>query len=406
MNGANLLPQEVLKPPVRRGGKAYGYARVSTDEQVLTDSLDSQEQRIRNYWEQHLKELDVEFVHVFKESKSGFKVPFELRPEAAKLVAEVKPGDHIIFTRIDRFGRRSLDVMTQLNKFHSMDVTPHCVAQGAVNGFDVSSKMMVAMGAIIAEWESYEKRIRQLEAANFRRMNGKFRTKKKAGQTSDIHRICGFRQTPAGHNKVTYHCVWAEYWWNAQIALTKGWFDSYCTETHKQLTGKQGARMLGYRRCKTDYATFWDRVCRLIHEKYDMPYPTEGQKDPFPFPSINDVRIAWDGRPWSRGMGQLMAYLWYYPVPPPKELQLQEIPLLTIEWDMEKKKIISQELLQPIGEHVLPMDLWKSMSTTKSGLAIGIDDKIAECLKRATRKIMPGREWEFNSYIPFNVSGK
>ena len=75
-----------------RRNMKYGYARVSTKKQ--NKSLDDQIYR--------LKKLDCDVI--FSEVVSGASAK---RPELSELLKQVKSGDTIVVTAIDRFGRSS-----------------------------------------------------------------------------------------------------------------------------------------------------------------------------------------------------------------------------------------------------------------------------------------------------------
>src|SRR3954470_997488 len=75
----------------------YGYARVSTDGQTLDTQI------------AHLKAAGAE--KVFREKVSGARAD---RPELARLMRVLGPGDRVIVTRLDRLPRSTRDLLNTL----------------------------------------------------------------------------------------------------------------------------------------------------------------------------------------------------------------------------------------------------------------------------------------------------
>ena len=71
----------------------YGYVRVSTDRQVDEGvSLGAQERALQGYAMQHGLTLE----RVFVEQGVSGSTPIAERPEGAKLLAELRPGDVVL----------------------------------------------------------------------------------------------------------------------------------------------------------------------------------------------------------------------------------------------------------------------------------------------------------------------
>ena len=73
----------------------YGYARVSTRNQLYGSSIEQQENELR----------DAGAVEIYKDAFTGTK---EHRPEFDKLIAKLKEGDCIMVTKLDRLARSFL----------------------------------------------------------------------------------------------------------------------------------------------------------------------------------------------------------------------------------------------------------------------------------------------------------
>lgn len=392
---ADLTPREVEQTQIK-GGKAYGYARVSTDEQALTDSLESQEARIKEYVEKKLAHKGVEYAGTFRESRSGFKVPFQARPEACKLLLEAKRGDHIVFTRVDRFGRNMLNTMNQLAALHERGITPHCIGQHGVSRIDFTSQLHVAIAAALAEMESQEKRIRRIEADNYRKMHGKHKFKKNS-EFGPLEMICGVRRTVQGPNRHVFHVCWAEYWWHAQLALCQGWFDSWndgvTTVAQSRSVYAKGA--FSHRVMIANLEQFHRYVVSHLHAALGLP--DNADRPTWPTPTIRAINNAKKKRRWLLACGHLMHNVIHYPLPPPVEMQATEVPLFALEWDVNGK-LVKQEMLQDVGEHVLPFDAWKKFSAPKT------DQRslklMNDFINKVKVKIPEGHEDQFKLYVP------
>ena len=87
---------------------AYGYIRVSTEEQAESGlGLEAQTEAITRYCQ--LKRLRLLSV-VADEAKSG-KTTIASRPNGGTLSEQLKRGDHIVFAKYDRGFRDTLDML-------------------------------------------------------------------------------------------------------------------------------------------------------------------------------------------------------------------------------------------------------------------------------------------------------
>ena len=76
-----------------------GYARVSTRDQDLTAQLDA------------LKSADAETI--YREKVSGVRAD---RPQLAKLMAKLMPGDVVVVTKLDRLGRSTRELLELIER--------------------------------------------------------------------------------------------------------------------------------------------------------------------------------------------------------------------------------------------------------------------------------------------------
>lgn len=171
----SFLPNGEVERISRMGaqGMAYGYARVSTAEQTANDSIDGQKTRIMDYYNHRLKPMGVVWggMHV-DPGVSAFKVPFERRPSGAKLLSELKPGDHVIVDRVDRMCRSASNMhkliqYAQANKlsFHFLDCN--------LDPTTPMGEMIIGVIAILAQLDSSMKgkRIKESHAWRIRTGN-------------------------------------------------------------------------------------------------------------------------------------------------------------------------------------------------------------------------------------------
>jgi DNA invertase Pin-like site-specific DNA recombinase len=88
-------------------GLMIGYARVSTEDQNLDAQIVD------------LTKAGCHPDHIHKDKKSGVS---RKRPGLAMLWKDVREGDTVVVTSIDRFGRSTLDLLTNLKRLDEMGV--------------------------------------------------------------------------------------------------------------------------------------------------------------------------------------------------------------------------------------------------------------------------------------------
>lgn len=99
----------------------YGYARVSTIGQKNDgNSLEDQERKLREHGA----------VKVYVDAFTGTKVD---RPEFQKLLKEVKAGDTIIATKLDRVSRSASQGIALVDELMARDVTLNILNMGVMN---------------------------------------------------------------------------------------------------------------------------------------------------------------------------------------------------------------------------------------------------------------------------------
>ena len=154
------------------GGRCYGYARVSTSMQVEDgESLDVQQRQIEGYV--HMQGLGLTRLFV-ERGVSGTK-PLADRPEGAKLLATLEPGDVLVAPQIDRLFRSALDAQKELRGLHERGIELHIIGLGLGNVLTNShAKMVFGILAAVAEGERDRIRERITEVKRDQRARGRF----------------------------------------------------------------------------------------------------------------------------------------------------------------------------------------------------------------------------------------
>jgi len=149
-----MLQGEISGPP--RVPQAYGYARVSTDEQFKQgDSISAQMESVKNYYLGNLVNSGVGWggIECDDFGVSAFKNEFIDRPAGKRLMKKLRRGDHLIIDKVDRVIRKMKDVVFLIEVLGQMGIRVHFVAQN----FDPTTengKLMLHMMSAIAEYES------------------------------------------------------------------------------------------------------------------------------------------------------------------------------------------------------------------------------------------------------------
>ena len=146
----------------------YGYSRVSTDRQADEgESLGTQQRVIDGYAMMQGLTVDRMFV---ERGVSGSK-PLRDRPEGARLLAALKPGDVIIAPKLDRMFRSALDALDVLGQLKDQGVGLHLIDLGGdCSGNGISKLVFTILSAVAeAERDRIRERIRDVKADQRRR---------------------------------------------------------------------------------------------------------------------------------------------------------------------------------------------------------------------------------------------
>jgi DNA invertase Pin-like site-specific DNA recombinase len=129
------------------------YRRVSTDHQ--DGSLEVQEKRVTDY--ATYKHLSINPGTTFSDPDTSGSVPILERDGGRALLNRLQRGDikHLVIAKLDRLGRRSLDLMTTIERLEKLGVILHITDFG---GDSMSTqghwgKMILTILAAVAEGE-------------------------------------------------------------------------------------------------------------------------------------------------------------------------------------------------------------------------------------------------------------
>ena len=151
-------------------GVARGYTRVSTDEQRRSGlGLEVQEDQIKRFFDYKLGPAGYRWGGVFRdEAVSGYKLPFLKRPAGSSLQAELRAGDCIIFSKLDRGFRNVRDCEKMIQMWDSMNVGVYFLDLD-VDTRSPIGRLLLRLLAAVAEWEYEKIRERNRDVAAWRK---------------------------------------------------------------------------------------------------------------------------------------------------------------------------------------------------------------------------------------------
>lgn len=128
----------------------YGYIRVSTVEQTDGSSLEDQARKIRGV--AMIKGVEID--RMFEDAGISGSLPIDARPAGASLLAELRKGDTLIVSKLDRAFRNATDALQRADAFKEMGVKLILADIGTdpvtENG---TGRMFFGMLALMAEFE-------------------------------------------------------------------------------------------------------------------------------------------------------------------------------------------------------------------------------------------------------------
>src|SRR5581483_6834989 len=113
-----------------------GYARVSTQDQDLSGQLEA------------LKAAGA--ATIYREKISGARAD---RPQLAKLMAAIKPGDVVTVTKIDRLGRSTRELLDLIDRIGKAGAAFRSLGDPLFDTAGAQGRLLVTVLAAIAEFE-------------------------------------------------------------------------------------------------------------------------------------------------------------------------------------------------------------------------------------------------------------
>ena len=142
----------------------YFYGRCSADENFdKGSSVATQLSKAKAY--AIIKNLTID--KEITESISG-TVRFYNRPMGLELMNDLKKGDHIICSALDRFSRNTLDLLQTIEKFKRLKVNLHFAEFGNVTSSDAMGSVFVKLLSVFAEF--YSKQCSEKQIATKQRL--------------------------------------------------------------------------------------------------------------------------------------------------------------------------------------------------------------------------------------------
>ncbi|OMC81836.1 resolvase [Viridibacillus sp. FSL H7-0596] len=161
----------------------FGYARVST----MHQDLESQLQQLKN------ENCD----KIYTEKISGTKKD---RPEFQRLLSQLKNGDSLVVTKVDRFARNTKDALEIIQDLFSNGVRVHILNMGIIENTP-TGKLIFSIFSAFAEFErdmiverTQEGKIIAKQRPDFREGRPKKYTKYQLDQAMELLKTMSYTQ--------------------------------------------------------------------------------------------------------------------------------------------------------------------------------------------------------------------
>jgi DNA invertase Pin-like site-specific DNA recombinase len=144
-----MATRKLRASPAPSQPAAYGYCRVSTDQQRDSGiSIEEQRRKI----EARAAEMGWNLAGVFVDAGVSGSIPLGQRPEGARLLEALRPGDIVVAARMDRCFRSAFDALETIKGFKSRKIALWLLDLGDVSGNGIS-ELIVTVLAAVAQFE-------------------------------------------------------------------------------------------------------------------------------------------------------------------------------------------------------------------------------------------------------------
>ena len=149
--------------------RAYGYCRVSSEDQIRGESLEVQGERIAAI----CKEQGLSLAATFVEAGVSGSKPLRSRPQGARLLEAAKANDTIVSLRLDRAFRSTTDALQTVAELNAKGVRLFIGDMGYIAG-DAAGELHLSMLASFATFERRRIAERIVEAKRSLRAKGRY----------------------------------------------------------------------------------------------------------------------------------------------------------------------------------------------------------------------------------------
>jgi DNA invertase Pin-like site-specific DNA recombinase len=158
-----------------------GYARVSSTGQ----SLDIQTEAL----------TAAGCEKVYAEKRSGRTA--KDRPELIRALDQLRPGDTLIVTRLDRLARSVGDLHRVIEQIGAAGASFRCLQQGGVDTTTSTGKLMLAILGAVAEFENDIRRERQRDGIEKAKERGVYKGRPASIDSREVARLVGDGHGPS-----------------------------------------------------------------------------------------------------------------------------------------------------------------------------------------------------------------
>jgi DNA invertase Pin-like site-specific DNA recombinase len=187
--------------------RTFGYARVSTSRQ----SYDRQKAAPEAYNQKAAGEAYEPIFKTYEEKTSGKAME---RAQLRALIKDTRPGDTIVVSSLDRFGRTTLGILQTMEELAATEVAIKSLKPGE-NFEGITGKLILTVMAAIAEWERENTNERAADARAARAekegQQGRSKSALAPGNVEEIVALkaqgWGRKRSPTGWGYLAHRCT-------------------------------------------------------------------------------------------------------------------------------------------------------------------------------------------------------